>query len=204
MSIEKNGKTGRRVGPSQSREALLGAARVQFALHGYERATLRAIAADAGVDPGLIRHFFGGKDDLFAATIELPPELVSAVIGEFRAGTEGLGERVTRRYLGLWEDQQTGPVLISLTRTALTHEPALEHFREFLMATVVRQAGTYIPGSNPELRLNLAMGSLLGVALTRHIYRTPPTANASIEQLVTFIAPTVEQYLVGDVSADSI
>lgn len=199
MRIDKQGKTGRRTGPSRSRDALLDAARAQFAQNGFDGATVRAIAADAGVDPALIRHFFGDKDGLFAATIELPTDLFTGVVDEFRSGTDRLGERLTRHYLGLWETEESGAILISLTRTALGHDKAMEHFRDLLMATVMRDAVPHVAGDAPALRLNLAMSALLGIAQGRYMLRTPPTADASLEHLVQAIAPTIDHYLVGDI-----
>src|SRR6266542_4222884 len=66
------GRVGRPAGSPPNREAILAAARTQFAERGYENATIRGIAAGAGVDPALVHHYYGSKDQLFAAALRLP------------------------------------------------------------------------------------------------------------------------------------
>src|ERR1044072_1427095 len=93
LTIDHGGRTGRRTGPGSSRQAILDAARDHFTRHGYKGATLRAIAAQAGGDPALVRHFFGGKDGLFAAAMELPPAAARGILGAFDAPPEPWGAR---------------------------------------------------------------------------------------------------------------
>ncbi|GAA2981504.1 AcrR family transcriptional regulator [Microbacterium terrae] len=197
MSIDKGGKTGRRPGRGSTRDSIVLAARAQFAANGFEGATLRAIAADAGVDPALIRHFFGDKEGLFAATLILPTDRVRALIEAFEGGPTGIGERVTRHYLGLWDAEGSRETLTALARTAIGHDKAMDRFRDFLMSTVGREAAALVDQDRPQLRLNLAMAQLLGIALARYVVRTPPIVQASFEEVVAAVAPTVDHYLVG-------
>ena len=63
---------GRRPGTSNSREAIAGAARALFGELGYDRTTIRGVAAAASVDPALVMHFFGSKQKLFVETMAVP------------------------------------------------------------------------------------------------------------------------------------
>ncbi|MGW8566682.1 TetR/AcrR family transcriptional regulator [Isoptericola sp. NPDC055881] len=199
MSIDRKGKTGRRPGPGGSREVILEAARARFAANGYDGATLRAIAKDAGVDPGLIRHFFGDKEALFAATLTLPDDFAREMAAQFAAGRDGMGERIARHYLGVWEAEQTGPALIALTRTAFGHDQAMDRFRDFIVSVATRDIVQYVRDDRPLLRLNLAMSQLLSVALSRHVVRTAPAVEATFEELVGATAPIVEHLLFDEI-----
>lgn len=192
MSADTGGRTGRRPGRTDTRAALLEAARSQFSVHGYEKATLRAIAAEAGVDPGLIRHFFGDKESLFAETVEFPPRFTDAVDRALAQGLDGLGERFTRAYLALWEDEVSGPALRALARTAVTHDRALERLRALLVPRLARRIRGVLGEEDAELRLALAASSLLGVALARHVLRIPPFADMDLEAVVAAVAPRVQ------------
>src|SRR4051794_23640348 len=110
-------KAGRRTNGSGTREAILAAARDQFAAKGYHGAALRTIAAAAGVDAGLIRHFFGSKDDLFAATVHIPPEVAAGLLSALAGDPEGLGRRMADAYLRLWEDPATAEPIRAVARS---------------------------------------------------------------------------------------
>lgn len=195
MVIDRKGKTGRRPGKTNSRDVILEAARARFAAHGFDGATLRAIAADAGADPALIRHYFGDKEGLFAATLALPAGLTHAVVAAFEAGRPSLGERVARQYLAVWEDPTSGPSMIALTRTAFGHEQAMNRFRDFLLKTAGEELVPHISDDRPMLRLNLAMGQLLSVALSRHIIQLPAAVDATVEEIVAAIGPVIDRLL---------
>lgn len=196
-TIESGGRTGRRPGGTSSRDAILGAARELFTAHGFKGATVRAIAAQAGADAALIRHFFGGKEGLFLAAMELPPDATGEVLAVFDAPAEEWGELLTRAYLSLWEDPDTAAPLRATLVSAFTNEQALQHFRAFLVATVLVPASRHLPPDDPELRLSLAMGHLIGVALARHLLVIPPIAAQDVDSLVSLVAPAVQRYLCG-------
>jgi len=132
-------RTGRRAGDSGTRDRILEAARGRFAEHGFAGTTIRAVAADAGVDPALVHHFYGSKDDLFAAAVALPidPNLLPAVVAGDPAG---VGERFVRFYLGLWEDPTIGPTLLAVFRSAVSHDRAAALLREFVSARLLQRA----------------------------------------------------------------
>ena len=156
---------------------------------------MRSIAAEAGIDPALIRHFFGDKENLFAQSLEFPDSVPAAIVSAFAAGSDGLGERLTRLYLGLWESQESGPILLALARSALGHPVAMDRFREFLVQTIGRGAAPYVKGDGAQLHLELAISQLLGVALARHATRTPSVVAASLDTIVAEVAPSIQVLL---------
>ena len=95
-------RPGRRPGSADTRGEILDAARAEFASRGYEKATVRGIARAAGVDSALVHHYFGSKDRVFLAALEFPVD--PAVVLEQVAGDPaGIGERLARFVVGLWE-----------------------------------------------------------------------------------------------------
>ncbi|GAB95015.1 AcrR family transcriptional regulator [Kineosphaera limosa] len=197
MAIDSGGRTGRRPGSGSSRDEILQAAREQFTEHGFKGATLRAIAAQAGVDPGLIRHFFGDKAGLFTASLELPPEAVRTVLATFSAPSDEWGVRATRAYFGLWEDPETAGPLRATVVSAFANDQALERLRDFLAATVLQQVTAHLPQDDPGLRLTTAMTHLLGVAIGRYLLQVPPLVAADLDDIVAMVAPTIQHYLTG-------
>ena len=134
-------RTGRRTGDSGTREAILAAARTRFGDHGYAGATIRAIAADAGVDPALAHHFFGTKERLFAAAMRLPVipgELISAALAPgARDPGRSLGEHLLRTVLGAWAVDEVRETFLGLMRSAVTSEQAAAMLREFATDSIL-------------------------------------------------------------------
>jgi AcrR family transcriptional regulator len=185
---------GRRPGDSGTREAILDAARVLFAERGYEGASLRAIASSAGVDPALIRHFFGDKQSLFAATVANRTTLPERMLGAIAGDPADVGRRFTDAYLRLWEDPDTRPLLHALVRSAATSQGAADMVVELLQGRMRLQEGV---DDVLVQRISLAGAHLLGIAFARYILRMPPLADLSHDDLVDEIAPTIQRYLSG-------
>jgi AcrR family transcriptional regulator len=188
-------RTGRRPGPSTSREAIQGAARRLFAERGYDATTLRGVAAEAGVDPAVVLHFFDSKDGLFRAAVGWPfdPATAAAQFGE--PGDEGIARRIARVFFGYWEDPETRAPLLALLRSAMTHETSATLLREFAGRQMFAQVVPLLGGRQPELRVNLAVGHLLGVAVVRYALQLEPIASARPEELVEWMTPALERYL---------
>ena len=104
MSRGSRGAAGRRPGGPDTRGQILAAARKSFADKGFGGTTIRAVAAEAGVDPALVHHYFGSKDDLFLAALEIPVDPRALVPAVFEAGVDGGGERLLRLFLSVWDD----------------------------------------------------------------------------------------------------
>jgi AcrR family transcriptional regulator len=216
-------RTGRRGGDSGTREAILAAARARFGEVGYDRATIRGIAAAAGVDPALVHHFFGPKESLFAAAMRLPftpSEVVDAALsfpaGPFPAGGGagdgsagggepggGLGEHVLRTLLGIWDVPEGRAAFLGLLRSAVASEQAAAMLREFAtqailgrIAQVARQA---TGDGDAEYRAALAASQVLGLAFARYVLQLGPIAAAGGEDLAAAIGPTLDRYLTGEI-----
>jgi AcrR family transcriptional regulator len=192
--------SGRRPGDSGTRDAILTAAREQFAAKGYESASLRTIAGAAGVDTALIRYFFGSKDDLFAAALAIPAAVVSRMTDAMRGPVESLGERVADTYLGLWEDPETATPLLSMVRSAVATGHAADLLREFMAARVLSVVAP-LEVDRPRLRATLTGSHLLGVAIARHALRIPPISELPRGELVAIVGPTLQHYLTGDLAS---
>jgi AcrR family transcriptional regulator len=208
-------RAGRRAGQSGTREAILAAARAQFADRGYDGATIRAIAAAAGVDPALVHHFHGSKEQLFTAAMRLPvvpsEVLMAALAPGGRDPGTSLGEHLVRTVLGLWESEEVRGPFLGLLRSAVTSEQAAAMLREFLTEAILgpvaraaglAQAAAADPGqASVEFRAAIAASQMVGLALTRYVLALGPVAAATPDELAAAIGPTLERYLTGDVRA---
>jgi AcrR family transcriptional regulator len=198
-------RTGRRSGDSGSKVAILEAARAQFAEYGYHGATIRAIAAVAGVDPALVHHFYGTKERLFAAAMELPlipSEAITAALARREPGTS-LGTHMVRSALALWESAGMLGSLQAMLRSALTSEQAAATLRDFLAETILTPLASVAEGANPDrtsFRASLIGTQMLGLAVGRYVLRFGPVAEASPEELAAAIGPVIDRYLTGDIS----
>jgi AcrR family transcriptional regulator len=137
----RGGRSGRRGGDSGTREAILAAARTRFGDFGYDGATIRGIAADAGVDAALVHHFFGNKERLFAAAMRLPivpGELVASALAAAAADpSRSLGEQMLRTVLAAWDVAEMRATFLGLLRSAVTSEQAAAMLREFATEAIL-------------------------------------------------------------------
>jgi AcrR family transcriptional regulator len=180
-----------------ARRAILAAARARFGAEGYERATVRAIAADAGIDASMVMRYFGSKEDLFAAAADIDLRLPSLK----DVGRDRLGEVLARHFVSLWEGGPNDEALVFLLRTAPTHQAASERMRE-IFAQQVRPGICSLLGGGADgaRRAGLAASQLLGLALCRYVLRLEPIASQDPEQLIADIAETIQRYLTGPLS----
>jgi AcrR family transcriptional regulator len=188
-------RTGRRVGNSGTRDAILDAATNLFGQRGYDGASIRAIAAAAQVDPALIRHFFKDKDTLFATVVADRTTVFERLAESLTGDPATLGHRLTDTYLRLWEEPETGPILMAIARSATTSERAAEMLRTALSSSIRNRTGE--PNSEHALRLALAGSQLFGLAVARHIIKVPALAQPELDDLITQVAPTVQRHLTG-------
>ena len=186
---------GRRPGESGTREAILAAARESFAHGGFRGTTIRGVARAAQVDPALVHHFFGTKDGLFVAAMELPFDpsaVLPAVLGD---DLEGAGERLARTFLTVWDGAPQQAPMLNLLRSALEHEAAAQMLREFLTSVVLGALAERMDGPDVELRAALVASHMVGLALTRYSLRLEPVAGAHVDALVRLVGPAVQRYL---------
>lgn len=192
-------KVGRRPGRSGTREAILAAARSRFAELGYEGATIRAIAAEAGVDPALVHHYFGTKEQLFAAAVQLPFAPGEVLAEPLGAEPADIGEAIVRAALVAWEDPATQEAAMGLLRAAASNERAAAMLRGFVEASIIRPISRRIGAPDAPLRAALAASQVVGLALARYLVRVEPLASADAEDLVRRVGPTIQRYLTGEV-----
>jgi len=188
---------GRRPGGSGTRDAVLAAAQRQFAELGYDRTTMRSVAAEAGVDQKLVGYFFGSKQRLFVAATKLPFDpavVVPAVLGGDPAA---LGARLARAVVGLLEDADAGSRMIGLIRAAAAEPAAAAMVRDLLTRELWARGAEMLPADQPELRISLMASELIGLIMARYVIGAEPLASLSPDEVVTAIAPALKRLLSG-------
>ncbi|GED08600.1 TetR/AcrR family transcriptional regulator [Cellulosimicrobium cellulans] len=193
-----SGRRGRRPGRSDTRADILSAARDAFAEHGYDRATVRAIATRAGVDAAMVHHWFGTKERLFQAAVDVPFDPRELLLDGAPDGEARLGEHVVRTLLRAW-DSPRGRVALALLRSATSSERAARMLRELVLAWVVRPT---VARSEPDphraaWRSALMASQLAGLVVARYVLRVEPLAGAPAETVVGAVGPTIQGYLTG-------
>lgn len=192
-------RTGRRRGNQDTRSAITEAARAAFAERGFDATTIRQVAADAGVDPALVHHYFGTKDDLFLAVLDLPIDpgqlLESAITGH----PDEAGERLVRAFVGAW-DSHIGKAGAALLRSAVSNPMAARLFREFVFQRIARRLAPHlnVPEAEIPLRTTLIASQMAGLATVRYLIAIEPLASAPPEMVVAMIGPTVQRYISGE------
>ncbi|MDT5065802.1 MAG: hypothetical protein QOK02_1957 [Mycobacterium sp.] len=188
-------RIGRRRGKTDTRDVILGAARRLFADTGYDKTSVRDVAAAAGVDPAMIRHYFGSKVELFRATMGWPFEPAD-IAARITAGDRAdIGERLTRVFFEAWEQPDSRAPLLAILRGAATHEESANLVRQFIQGHVYAHIATALGTPDAELRIDLAMSQLLGIAYLRHILRVEPVASTPVDELIERLAPIVARHL---------
>jgi AcrR family transcriptional regulator len=192
----RRGGPGRRPGKVDTKGQILEAARAEFAAKGFDRTTIRAVAAAAAVDPGLVHHYFGTKDDLFVAAMELPFDprmLVPLIVGQ---DVDGLGERLVRTFLGVFENPDVRERILGLIRSAVTVDHAAAMTRDLIDHVILTPVADALGGGDDaRFRVTLVGSHLVGLALARYVLRLEPLASATSDQIIERVGPTVQRYL---------
>ena len=196
-------RSGRRPGESGARERIAESARAAFGEQGFDGATIRDIASRAGVDPALVHHYFGTKQRLFLSVMSLPFDAAVLQAQLLGPGPEGVGERLVRFFLGLW-DAQPGvrPILTGIVRSAMTGPDAAVLLRDFLGRQGLFRLVAAIAPDQPDFRAVLVGSHLIGLAMARYIVGMEPLASADAERVIAAMGPTIERYLTGDLGGD--
>lgn len=171
-----------------SRAAILDAARRHFAAHGYERATIRAIAKDAGIDASLVMRYYGNKELLFAAASDLRLELP-----DLRdVALQDVGGLLVAHFLERWERDES---LVALLRAGVTHDAVADRLQNLFAAQLAPVVARFCPRETTAERTALTVTQMLGLALCRYILRIEPVAGMTSDQVVAWLGPTVQRYL---------
>ncbi|GGY66212.1 TetR/AcrR family transcriptional regulator [Streptomyces xanthochromogenes] len=172
-----------------TKAAILDAARERFAADGYERATIRAIARDAGIDPSMVMRYYGNKEGLFAAATEIDlrlprPDALPA---------DGLGAALVAHFLDRWEDDD---VLTALLRVGVTNAAGAERVRAVFTGQMVPVVAGVCPDpDDAPRRAALVSSQILGMAIARYVLRFQPAVAMSRDDVIAWLAPTVQRYL---------
>jgi AcrR family transcriptional regulator len=190
-------RSGRRPGPSDTREAILAAASRHFAQHGYDRASLRGIAREAGVDQKLIAHFFGSKQQLFVAAVGLPFN-PGEVLPEILAGDpDSIGERLAALLVNVLEQPELHRRLTGVVRAAASEPEVARMLREFLTRELFGPAAEMLGTVDGPFRANLVGSQIVGLVMARYVIAIEPLATMPPDAVAAAVAPTLERYLLG-------
>ena len=165
---------------------------------GYEGATVRAIAADAGVDVAMVYYFFGNKEGLFSASALTGPEhplhQLAALLDD---GPDDIGPRLVRRFLKRWDESGGFEPFLAVWRSAAIQPLARQVLHDALAGPVAQRVGAEFGVTDAELRVELVASHLAGLAFARYQLKLEPIASTAIDDLVAQVGPTVQRYLTG-------
>ncbi|MFG7942108.1 TetR/AcrR family transcriptional regulator [Streptomyces cacaoi] len=176
----------------ETRAAILRAARDRFAADGYERATIRLIAREAGIDPSMVMRYYGNKSGLFAAAVEFDLKMPDV----YYIPRRHVGAMLVRHFLSRWEQDET---LTALLRVGATNPEGAEEMRRIFRTQLRPLADELSPDAEEAAtRSALAASQILGMALCRYVLQLPPAVDMSHEEIVRWLGPTIQRYLTGD------
>ncbi|MDT0477364.1 TetR family transcriptional regulator [Streptomyces griseoviridis] len=183
---------------ASTRDRILAVAREEFSARGYEKTSVRGVAKAAGVDPALVHHYFGTKDQIFEAAVE---DAVAPVLHAPDAVADGplddVGERLTRFMFGVWENPVTRTPLLAIVRSAVNNEAAASVFRRLVVSQLLGKVAGRLGRPDGELRVELAAAQLVGCAMLRYVIQVEPLASVDVEQIIARVAPVVQGHLTG-------
>ncbi|MCC8927613.1 TetR family transcriptional regulator [Rhodococcus sp. I2R] len=193
-----NTRTGRRPGESTTKDTILAVARTRFADAGFDKTSIRAIAADSGVDAALVHHYFGTKRDLFVAAIALPIDPAEVLKPIRSAQLDNLGATLATAVLQVW-DSENGESVVAAFRSIIA-DGDTDLISTFLLQIALKDVAQRVnhPVGSAPLRVNLVASQMAGVLLTRHVLELEPIASMPADELVALVAPTLQRYLTGD------
>lgn len=196
--VAERRRRGRPRGARDTRAIILKAATEEFADHGYEAASLRAVARRAGVDSALVHHYFDDKADLFTASLEAPLRPDRALNVILSGPRDDVGASIVRYLLEHLENEKAQSRVVAILRTALGSGPASRMLKEFLAREVFLRLAAATHADDAELRADLAASQIVGLLATRFVLNLEPIATVSAEELARRVGPVVQWHLFGD------
>jgi AcrR family transcriptional regulator len=191
-------RRGRRAAGEDTRAALIAAARETFVEKGYDGATVRAIAARAGVDAAMVNHWFGGKEGLFAQSVlQLPFDPAEILKRVLDGPIEQAGERIIRTFVTVW-DATGGGTFAALIRSVTSQQEVANALKSFLVNAIFKNVLAEVGAEQAELRATLCATQMVGLGIVRYVVHFEPLASADLETVVKAIAPNLQRYLTGD------
>lgn len=191
-------KTGRRPGKTATKEQIISAAQIFFAKTSYDQTTIRNIAKQANVDPALVMHYFGTKQELFIAAMTPPQKVPQKIAKALEGDTQILGFRLATLFVSFLENKTTNHIVVGVLR-AVIHVPGAASLLKTILVNPIliafKNSGKL---NNPELRATLVQSQLVGLIITRYILKIEPMASLSSDEIIAYLAPTLQRYLTGD------
>jgi len=178
---------GMRRSSAETKAVILAAARERFAESGFERATIRAIAADANIDPSMVMRYFGNKDQLFAAAADFDLDFPDLSGVE----AEELGGALVAHFMNRWERDDA---LIVLLRSSTTNAEAAQRMQQIFAAQLMPEIAK-VNAAEPARSAGLIATQMLGLALCRYVLKLPPVVGMSRDEVVCWLGPTCQRYL---------
>ncbi|MCF6115754.1 TetR family transcriptional regulator [Mesorhizobium muleiense] len=178
----------------RTRAKILEAAKLLFAEHGYEGASIRDVAAHASIDPAMVIRYFRSKDELFARAAVVDLQLPALRVIDRNA----IGETLIRRFLEVWEGPASGPGMAILLRSATSNEFAAEKLRDVFGNQVRPVIAAVADPADAGPRAGLVSSQLLGLAMCRYLLRLPPVVALSHDEIIQNVGPTLQRYAVGE------
>ena len=190
-------RPGRRPGTNETRPAILATARESFAAHGYEKTTIRGIARRAGVDPALVHHFYGPKQELFRASVADVLAPITDALGAAAPGDDpgATAERLGTALGSMWEREPTRGALLGALRSAVTSDTAAELLRGIVQEKAVAVVAATTGQPDAELRANLIGATVIGIAVARHVLGVQPIASLDADEVDALLVGVVRHYL---------
>ena len=199
--MAENRRTGRWRTGQQNKQRIVEVAREHFK-RGYEQATVRGIAGEAGVDVAMVYYFFGNKEGLFsAAVIDIPEHPLHQLPALLDDGPDEVGPRLVRRFIERWDEGDTFEPLLIVWRSAAEQPLARKLLHDTLAGPVAERVAAEFGVHDSVLRVELVASHLMGLAFARYQLRIEPMASAGVDELVAWVGPTVQRYLTGPTSA---
>jgi AcrR family transcriptional regulator len=183
------------VGDSGTREAITEAARRQFAQRGFDRTSLRSVAQEAGVDPTLVSHFFGSKQELFVKVVELPFDPAAVLPGVVAGDRDEIGLRLARFILGVLESDEGRQRITGLIRAAASEEEAARLVREIVTHRILGTIAEHLGAEDAAFRASLAGSQVVGLVMARYVIGVEPLASRPADEVAETIAPVLQHYL---------
>ncbi|WP_067437658.1 TetR/AcrR family transcriptional regulator [Nocardioides jensenii] len=188
---------GRRPGSPDTRAGILSAARSLFAERGLKGTTIRAVAAAAGVDPALVHHYFGAKDDLFLAAMQIKVDPRAAMAPVVAGGADAAGENLMRVAVQVWDDPEIRLSLLGIARGVFDSDTQ-SLVRDGFLGLVLGPVGKGLDLDRADVRMPLVASQVFGFIIMRYVLRVEPLASMPAEQVVATYAPTLQRYFTGD------
>ena len=193
----KTPRTGRRPGTSSTQAQILEAAGKLFLERGYQDATMRAIAKEAGVDASLIVHFFGNKIGLFAEAVEWPHDPQVEIPKLLEQGRGRVGHNLVSLLVRTWDKEGGRNPILTMIRASMGEPQAAEMLRDFLREQLYAPLFEALGSDQPDLRSNLLATQMIGLGMIRYVMKFEPLASAKPADVIAWVGPTAQRYLTG-------